>query len=75
MSEVPADGGMRLTAVPISTAAALLRAQGARHLDEAAIRADIVAGAPVNADGTISLFAYGAWLVRELARREARHGG
>ena len=32
------------------------------------LRADIEAGAPTNADGTINLVHYAAWLVRESAR-------
>jgi hypothetical protein len=33
------------------------------------LEADIAAGAPVNADGTINLVHYAAWLVKELAAR------
>ena len=29
------------------------------------VEKDLAAGAPTNADGTINLVAYGAWLVRE----------
>ena len=64
----------RLTALAPEDLVAVLRRAGAQHLDLAAVRADLAAGAPVNPDGTISLLAYGAWLVQEHARREARHG-
>ncbi len=47
--------------------AKVLRAAGARGLTEENIRADIDAGAPVNADGTINLVHYTAWLAREVA--------
>jgi len=70
----PADGAPRLTALPIATVVALLRRAGARHLDTDTVRADLAAGAPANADGTINLISYGAWLVRELARTESDHG-
>lgn len=33
------------------------------------LEADIAAGAPTNADGTINLVHYAAWLVKELAAR------
>jgi hypothetical protein len=34
------------------------------------LRADIDAGAPANADGTINLVNYAAWLVREMESRD-----
>lgn len=69
------DAGVpRLTALPIEQATALLRRSGSQRLSLDAIRADIAAGAPVNPDGTLNLIAYGAWLVRALAEREAGHG-
>jgi hypothetical protein len=37
---------------------------------EEMIRADIADGAPVNADGTINLVHYCAWLLKEMARGE-----
>lgn len=70
----PDAGGLRLTAVSIEQAATLLRRSGSQRATSEALRADLVAGAPANADGTINLIAYGAWLVRTLAEREARHG-
>jgi hypothetical protein len=35
---------------------------------EARIRQDLAAGAPVNADGTVNLVHYAAWLTREAGR-------
>jgi hypothetical protein len=72
---VPDAASPRLTALPIEQAAALLRRSGSQRTSAEAIRADIATGAPVNADGTLNLIAYGAWLVQELANREASHGG
>lgn len=66
--------GPTLTALPIEQAATLLRRSGSQRLTAEAIRSDIAAGAPVNADGTLNLIAYGAWLVVALATQEADHG-
>jgi hypothetical protein len=63
----------RLTAVPLATAAEVLRRAGAHDIDADRIRADIAIGAPVNADGSINLLAYGAWLARELAQKDGGH--
>ena len=49
----------------MSDIVALLRRGGARHLTEERLQADIEAGAPVNADGTVNLVHYAAWLARE----------
>jgi len=45
--------------------AQLLAAAGGRAITEEAIREDIAGGAPANADGTMSLIDYTAWLARE----------
>jgi hypothetical protein len=66
---------LRLTALPVEQAVALLRRSGSQRLTVEDVRADIAAGAPVNRDGTLNLIAYGAWMVRALAEREADHGG
>lgn len=63
----------RLGALPIEQVATLLRHAGSQHISVDTIRADLVAGAPANRDGTINLVVYAAWLVRELARREKAH--
>jgi hypothetical protein len=68
-------GGSRLTALSIEALALLLRRSGSQHASVEAVRADIAAGAPQNADGTVSLIAYGAWLVCDLARTEGGHAG
>lgn len=49
--------------------ARLLSAAGGTSIDADQIRADIDAGAPTNADDTMNLVHYAAWLVRELANR------
>ena len=40
---------------------------GGKAVTEAMLRADIDAGAPTNADGSINLVHYAAWLVKEMA--------
>ncbi|MBL9149447.1 MAG: hypothetical protein JNM94_12220 [Phycisphaerae bacterium] len=61
-------------ALEVADLVRLLRAAGARHADEDAVRRDLDAGAPVNADGTLHLVRYAAWLVRTDARPEGARG-
>ena len=55
-------------AMPIPDATRLLSAVGGQAVGESTIRADIEAGSPTNADDTLNLVHYAAWLVREMAR-------
>lgn len=73
--DLPDATGARLTALPVDQVVALLRRSGSQRLDIEALRADIAAGAPLNADGTMNLIVYGAWLVRALATREGNSHG
>lgn len=41
-----------------------LKSVGSSSASREIIEADIAAGCPVNPDGTVSLLAYAAWLVR-----------
>lgn len=66
--------GPRLTALPLEQAAALLRRSGSQRVTVESLRADLADGAPANADGTLNLIAYGAWLVQTLAKRQSQHG-
>jgi len=50
--------------------ARLLSRVGGREVSEAIIEADLTTGAPLNADGTINLVHYCAWLVREMGNRD-----
>lgn len=50
----------------INDAARLLSAAGGTRVTAEMIRADVAAGAPTNADGTINLVHYAAWLIREM---------
>ena len=44
---------------------------GPEPITEEMLQSDIDSGSPLNADGTVNLVHYAAWLVRELA---ANHG-
>ena len=47
-----------------------LKAAGSRTISEETIAADIAAGAPANADGTVDIFLYAAWV---LSKENSRH--
>ena len=57
------------TAMSLRDAARLLTRTGGDPVSESMLQADIDAGAPVNADGTLNLVHYAAWLVKEMSRR------
>lgn len=61
-------------AMDLSDLARLLVASGARHAGLEQLRADIDAGAPTNADGTVNLVHYAAWLARQVGAMEASRG-
>ena len=63
------DSTPRITALTPAQAARILAAAGKRRITEAMVKADVDAGAPTNADGTLNLVHYTAWLARE-----ASHG-
>jgi hypothetical protein len=56
------------TAMTLTDAAKLLSAVGTTKVTEAMLREDLGIGAPANADGTLNLVHYAAWLVQEVAR-------
>jgi hypothetical protein len=58
---------MKITSITPAQAAEVLSTAGSRRITEAMVCADIDAGAPINADGTINLVHYTAWLVKETA--------
>lgn len=62
-------------AMSLRDAARLLAKVGGPSISEAMLTSDVDAGAPTNADGTINLVHYAAWLVREMGRSAGdRHG-
>jgi hypothetical protein len=54
-------------ALSVADAARVLSRMGGRAVTEEMLRADIDDGAPTNANGTINLVHYAAWLVKEMA--------
>ncbi|MCK6458236.1 MAG: hypothetical protein L6Q92_17115 [Phycisphaerae bacterium] len=54
----------------MADAARLLSAAGGTRVTAEMIQADVDAGAPTNADGTINLVQYAAWLVKEASGRD-----
>jgi hypothetical protein len=58
------------TALPLPDAARLLSNASGQLISVDMLEADVLAGAPTNADGTINLVHFAAWLVRELATGE-----
>lgn len=62
-------------ALALPDAARLLAKVGGPSITESMLRDDVAAGAPTNADGTINLVLYTAWLVRELGRGAGERNG
>ena len=58
------------TSLTVADAVRLLTKAGSQTVRVEMLQADLAAGAPVNADGTINLVHYAAWLVRERASRD-----
>ncbi|MFN4840501.1 MAG: hypothetical protein ACK5MB_09055 [Phycisphaerales bacterium] len=68
--QTPGGQGMsRLNpaALPVADAARVLTRLGGKSVTDSMLRADIDAGAPVNADGSLNLVHYAAWLGKELS--------
>jgi hypothetical protein len=58
------------TSLTVADAARLLTKVGGQPVIIAMLEADLAAGAPANADGTINLVHYAAWLAREMSARD-----
>ena len=54
-------------ALGVADAARVLTRMGGKPVTEEMLRTDIDAGAPTNANGTINLVHYAAWLVKEMS--------
>jgi len=59
--------GLNPAALRVEDAAKVLSRLGGNPVTVAMLQADIDAGAPANADGTINLVHYAAWLLKEMA--------
>jgi hypothetical protein len=67
--------GLNPSALALADAARLLTKVSGQSVTAAMLQADVSAGAPTNANGTLNLVHYTAWLVREMGRSaEERHG-
>ncbi len=66
------ENSIKLTALTVPQMAALLKKAGSRTITEEVLTADIEAGCPVNDDGTLSLYDYVAWLVKETGPNASR---
>jgi hypothetical protein len=64
----PVGGGLNPNALSLADVAQLLARVGGQIVTVEMIQADVAAGAPTNADGTINLVHYAAWLVKEMER-------
>jgi hypothetical protein len=72
--EVAQATSLNPAAIGIPDAARLLSRVGSQPVTETMLRADIAAGAPTNADGTINLVRYAAWLVKQMSGGEGAIG-
>ena len=64
-----ADAKLSPTALAPADAARLLSAAGGQLVTVEMLERDVAEGAPANADGTLNLVHYGAWLIREMSGR------
>ena len=72
--EETAVAGLNPSALALADAARLLSKVGGQAVTAEMLQADIAAGAPTNANGTLNLVHYTAWLVREMSNNaEDRH--
>jgi len=62
-------GQLNPSALTAADLARLLAAAAGVRIETEDIEADIDAGAPTNADGTVNLVHYAAWLVKEMSSR------
>jgi hypothetical protein len=60
--------GLNPNALTLADTARLLARVGGQAVTVEMLQADVMAGAPTNADGTINLVHYAAWLVKEMGR-------
>jgi hypothetical protein len=58
------------TSLTVTDAARLLTKAGDQPVTIVMLEADLAGGAPANADGSINLVHYAAWLAREMSARD-----
>jgi hypothetical protein len=64
------SGGLNPNALTSANLARLLSRVGGQPISEEMIEADLMAGAPLNSDGTINLVHYCAWLLQEMGKSD-----
>jgi hypothetical protein len=64
--DATAAAGLNPNALTLPDAARLLTKVGGQPVTVEMLQRDLAAGAPTNADGTIHLVHYAAWLLREM---------
>jgi hypothetical protein len=69
--ETSAKPALSVTSLPLADAALLLSRAGGSAVTVALLEADVARGAPLNADRTLNLVHYAAWLVTVV--KEAAH--
>jgi hypothetical protein len=62
--DLQSPAGLNPNALSLTDAARLLTKAGGRPVTADMLQADLTAGAPENADGTINVVHYAAWLVK-----------
>ncbi|MCC6492896.1 MAG: hypothetical protein IT424_07735 [Pirellulales bacterium] len=67
-------GGLSPAALAVADAAKLLSPVGSAPVTREMIEADVADGAPTNADGTLHLVLYAAWLVSRLSQEGSPDG-
>jgi hypothetical protein len=70
MADHDQPGSLNPAALTLANLTRLLTRVSGQPVTEGMIEADLNAGAPLNADGTINLVHYCAWLVREIGNRD-----
>lgn len=70
MDQTNGKPSLNPSSLTVANAARLLTKAGGQSVTVEMLEADLGAGAPTNADGSINLVHYTAWLVRELGNRD-----
>jgi hypothetical protein len=70
MNDDNAKPSLSPTSLTVADAARMFTKVGGQPVTVGMLEADLAAGAPANADGTINLVHYAAWLVREMSGRD-----
>ncbi len=70
MNDINRNSQLNPLALSLESVAGVLSRLSNSSVTLEMLRSDIAAGAPTNADGTINLVHYAAWLLKEMGRGE-----